>query len=122
MAAAVPCCDRAVSATRTYPACAIELYASMRLMFDCVSAAKLPMVIENSAESQTSGSQPAATGWNAIVKIRRNTANAAALGPAERNPEIGAGAPWYTSGAQIWNGAPETLNARPTNMSAAETP
>ena len=25
-----------------------------------------------------------------------------------------AGAPWYTSGAQEWNGAAETLNPRPT--------
>ena len=34
----------------------------------------------------------------------------------------GAGAPWYTSGAQIWKGAAEILNAKPTNISAADMP
>ena len=66
----------------------------MRLMFDCVSAAKLPMVIESSAEIQTSGSQPAPIGWNAVMKMRRKMAKAAALGPADMNAETGAGAPW----------------------------
>jgi hypothetical protein len=32
------------------------------------------------------------------------------LGPVERNAVTGVGAPWYTSGAQIWNGAADTLN------------
>ena len=61
-------------------------------------------------------------GSNAVMKIRRNTAKAAALGPAERNAATGVGEPWYTSGAHIWNGAAETLNPSPTNMSAAATP
>src|SRR5262249_48818162 len=94
----------------------------MRLMFDCVSAAKLPIVIESSAESHTIGSQPRPIDSNEVMKMRRNTANAAAFGPAERNAETGAGAPWYTSGDQIWKGALETLNASPTNISAADIP
>src|SRR5436190_20912405 len=80
------------------------------------------MVIESSAESQTSGSHPDPMGSKAVMKIRRNTANAAALGPADINAVTGVGEPWYTSGAQIWKGAPETLNPRPTNMSAVEKP
>ena len=54
--------------------------------------------------------------------MRRKMANAAAFGPAERNAVTGVGAPWYTSGAQIWNGAADTLNASPTNISAAARP
>ena len=53
------------------------------------------------------------------MKMRRKTAKAAALGPAERNAATGVGAPWYTSGAQIWKGAAETLKPRPTNIRAA---
>ena len=56
-----------------------------------LSAAKLPIVIESSAEIQTSGSQPRPIGSNAVMKIRRKTANAAAFGPAERNAVTGVG-------------------------------
>src|SRR5271157_5704007 len=94
----------------------------MRLILVCSSAAKFPMVMESSADIHTRGSQPAPSGSNAVMKIRRNTANAAALGPADRNAATGVGAPWYTSGAQIWNGAADTLNASPTNIMAAATP
>ena len=63
----------------------------MRLTLVCVSAAKLPMVMEASAEIQTSGSQRAPIGSNAVMKMRRKTANAAAFGPAERNAVTGDG-------------------------------
>src|SRR5690349_1814756 len=94
----------------------------MRLMFDCRSAAKFPIVMERIAEVHTSGSQLGAIGPNEVMKIRRNTANAAAFGPADRNAVTGVGAPWYTSGAQIWNGEADTLNASPTNINAAASP
>ena len=66
----------------------------MRLMLVCSSAAKLPTVIESSAETQTSGSQAEPIGSNAVRKMRRKTAKAAAFGPAERNAATGVGAPW----------------------------
>src|ERR1700730_3064114 len=94
----------------------------MRLMFDCWIAAKLPTIMVARAQTQTMGSQRLAIGPKAVMKTRSRIANAAALGPTDRNPETGAGAPWYTSGAQIWNGAAEILNARPTKISAAEIP
>src|ERR1039458_491075 len=100
----------------------MELYASMRLTFGCIGAAKFPMVIEASAETQTRGSQAAPMGSKAVMKMRRKMAKAAALGPVERNAVTGVGAPWYTSGAQIWNGAADTLNPSPTNSSAAARP
>src|SRR4051794_22466757 len=93
----------------------------MRLIFVCHSAAKLPTHMEASATAQTIGAQRAAIGSNAVTKMRRKIAKAAAFGPAERNAETGVGAPWYTSGAHIWNGAAETLNASPTKISADAT-
>ncbi len=68
------------------------------------------------------GSQRAAIGPKAVMNTRIRIANAAALGPTERNAETGAGAPWYTSGAQTWKGAAEILNPNPTNISAAAAP
>ena len=57
----------------------------MRLMLVCASAAKLPMIMVSSAETQTSGSQRLLIGSNAVMKTRRKMAKAAALGPADRN-------------------------------------
>ena len=34
------------------------------------------------------------------------------------NAVIGLGAPWYTSGVHMWNGAADTLNASPTTSRA----
>jgi hypothetical protein len=59
-----------------------------------VSAAKLPMVIESSAEIQMRGSQPPAICWKAVMKMRRKMAKAAALGPVAMKALTGAGAPW----------------------------
>src|SRR4029077_14675739 len=44
-------------------------------------------------------------------------AKAAALVPTDMNAVTGIGAPWYTSGVHMWNGAAETLNANPTPIS-----
>src|SRR6266849_7255130 len=100
----------------------MELYASMRLILLCCRAAKLPTIIVASAQPHRNGAHRSAIGPNAARNTRSRMANAAALGPTEKKPEIGAGAPWYTSGAHIWKGAAEILNPKPTNMSAAATP
>src|SRR5690242_11765641 len=100
----------------------MELYASRRLMLDCRIAAKLPTIIVARAQPHTNGIQLSAMGPSATWKTRSRMANAAALGPTERNAATGAGAPWYTSGAQTWNGAAEILKAKPTNISAAAAP
>ena len=68
---------------------------------------------------RVSRAQAEAIGPNAVKKTRSKIANAAPLGPTVRNAATGAGAPWYTSGAQLWNGAAEILNAIPTNINAA---
>src|SRR5437763_14294586 len=97
----------AATATRMYPACAMELYASSRLMLGCSSAAKFPRIIVSSAHDHTNGSQRFVIGSNAVIYTRTNMANATAFGPADMNAVTGAGAPWYTSGAQIWKGTTE---------------
>src|SRR5258708_2293361 len=48
-------------------------------------------------------------GW---ISTRTRSATAAILGAIEKNAVTGVGAPWYTSGAHIWKGAAEILNAR----------
>ena len=40
--------------------------------------------------------------------------NAATFVQAAMNAVTGVGAPWYTSGVQVWNGPTEPLNSRPT--------
>src|ERR1041384_653763 len=105
----------AAKATSRYPACAMDEYASMRFTLFCISAPKLPSVMESAAQIQISGSQSDDVVANST---RSNTANAAALGPVDINATIGAGAPSYTSGVQMWNGAAATLNPRPTIISA----
>src|SRR5450830_1435465 len=50
-------------------------------------------------------------------KTRTIIAKAAALVPTDMNAVTGSGAPWYTSGVHMWNGAAETLKAKPTPIS-----
>src|SRR5271169_6400362 len=113
MAAEMPVSWAAAKATSTYPAWAMEEYASRRFTLCCTSAHTFPIVIESTAETQTIQNQPGAPVANSA---RSNTANAAALGPVDMNPLTGAGAPSYTSGVHTWNGADATLNPRPTNI------
>src|SRR5579884_3831992 len=80
------------------------------------------MIIVNKAQPQTSHIQRPFIGRNATINTRKKTANAAAFGPADINALTGAAAPWYTSGAQTWNGTTDTLNPKPTKRSAAASP
>ena len=45
--------------------------------------------------------------------MRRNAANAAAFVAEAMNAVTGVGAPWYTSGVHMWNGAAATLKPEP---------
>src|ERR1700683_5521783 len=74
--------------------------------------------MESAAATQMTQTKPCTL----ITKTTRNkTAKAAALGAVDIKPTTGAGAPSYTSGVQIWNGATATLNPSPTNMNATAT-
>ena len=57
-------------------------------------------------------------GWSPTSKTRIRAKNAATFVAAPMNATTGVGAPSYTSGVHIWNGAAETLNAKPTTSNA----
>jgi len=50
-------------------------------------------------------------------KTRTIIAKAAAFVPTDMKAVTGMGAPWYTSGVHMWNGAADTLKAKPTPIS-----
>src|SRR5271154_1182078 len=87
-------------------------------MLFCTKAPRLPRVMENAAEPQMTQKM---AGTSITKTTRSKTANAAALGAVDIKPTIGAGAPSYTSGVQIWKGAAATLKPKPTNMNATAT-
>src|SRR5579863_1149045 len=122
MAAEIPVAEFSipvmVKATSIYPACAIDEYASNRLTLLCTNAPTLPKVIDSAAATQRSQKRP---GASMVNTTRSRTANAAAFGAVDMKPTIGAGAPSYTSGVQMWNGAAATLNPSPTNIRAMAT-
>src|SRR5205823_4848739 len=74
----------AANATKIYPACAIELYASSRFMFVCTSAPRLPANMVSTASTQKAQNQYCVAAGT-VAKIRNSSANAAAFGPAEKN-------------------------------------
>src|SRR3954464_15242490 len=96
----------------------MDEYARSRFILFCTSAATFPIVIDNAATIQISQTRPGAWASNSILS---STANTAALGAVDMNPTIGAGAPSYTSGVQMWKGAAATLNPKPTNIIAIPT-
>ncbi len=55
---------------------------------------------------------------NAVTRMRRVTTSAAVFVAADMNAVTDVGAPWYTSGVHMWNGAAETLNASPARIIA----
>ena len=52
--------------------------------------------------------------WN----TRRSPTKPATFTPEAIQATLGLGAPWYTSGAQKWNGTAATLNPKPTRRRA----
>src|SRR5947209_18954417 len=98
----------------------MDEYASMRLTFDCVTAATLPTVIVTAASTQKSTRQSPLIDGIPSTKMRMSIANDAAFEPTDRNAVTGVGAPSYTSGAHMWNGTAAILKPTPatTRMTA----
>src|SRR3989304_6624085 len=94
----------ATRATRRYPAWAIELYASIRLMLCWVSAATFPTPIVRMARTQRGAAHSARKGNRGGPSARRIAAKAAAFVPAIMKAVTGVGAPSYTSGNHMWKG------------------
>src|SRR3954463_13511122 len=114
MAASIPDCPAAVTPVRMNPAWATLEYASIRLMSVCDSAITAPTTMLNAASTQMNGVQSHCSGANATLNTRSSAANAATFVAADIYAVTGVGAPWYASGAHVWNGTAATLNANPT--------
>ncbi len=100
-----------------YPACATPEYASSRFKLDCAIAIRLPTIMLVAATKASSTCHSGERWGRPPAKTRTIIAKAAALVPTDMNAVTGIGAPWYTSGVHMWNGAAETLNANPTPIS-----
>src|SRR4051794_28748089 len=77
-------------------------------------AARLPIVMVAMATTISSGSQAGRTEASGPRKMRIRNANEAAFEATERYAVTVVGAPSYTSGAHMWNGAAEILKSSPT--------
>src|SRR5437763_13988009 len=98
----------AANATRTYPACAMELYPSSLFMLVCASAPRLPENIVSAASTQKAQNQYFVAA-GPLAKIRSSSANAAASGPAEKRAVTGLGAPSQTDADRPRHGAADPL-------------
>src|ERR1039458_3506264 len=65
-----------------------------------------PRTMWGSAAVPSAPANPRTASWKKMKKLATLEADA-------MNAALGAGAPWYTSGAQKWNGAAATLKPRP---------
>src|SRR5262245_40979361 len=97
------------------PACAMDEYARMRFTSVWVRPKIAPTTIDAIATAHTIGRQSVAVVLNDTYSTRRIAPNAATFVHAAMNAVTGVGAPWYTSGIQLWNGAMPALNSSPTS-------
>src|SRR5215203_5088785 len=82
-------------------------------MFVWRSASRLPTVIVSTDSTQTNGPYtPSSVG---------RATKPADLDATDRNAVTGSGAPWYVSGAQVWNGTADTLKANPAMTNTIAT-
>ena len=88
-------------------------------MLVCASAAKLPTASEAQTSTATVTVQRCSSAGNAVISTRSITASAAVFVAADMNPVTGVGAPSYTSGVHMWNGAAEVLKPKPTSSIAS---
>ena len=74
--------------------CAMLEYASIRFTFVCISATMLPPVIVSTARTAIAPYQSAPLAPRPSTKRRTSRAKAPSLGPTDRKPVMGVGAPW----------------------------
>src|SRR5437764_15128451 len=110
----MPSCVAAQTPTRMNPAWATLEYASIRSTSVWAIAMTEPTTIVTADRITMNGVQSQASGWNAVSNTRIRAANAATFVAADMNAVTAVGAPWYASGAHMWNGTAATLNANPT--------
>src|SRR6476619_2319364 len=100
------------------PACEMDEYASRRLTLRCARAARLPITSEITASTAIAIDQISDCSGNAVTRIRSVTTRATAFVAADMKAVTGVGAPSYTSGVHMWNGAADALNASPAMIIA----
>src|SRR5919108_5601822 len=98
MAAAIPLRLVATTAIAMNPACAIDEYASMRLMSVCATASTEANAIVTTARTARGGCQSQRSSGRETTSTRTSDAKAAAFVPPAMNAVTGVGAPWYASG------------------------
>src|SRR5206468_2277537 len=108
--------DRAISMK---PACEIDEYASILFTFRWTSAAKLPTTSDATAMPANAHDQRCSSCGNAVRNSRNASANAATFVAADMNAVTVVGAPSYTSGVHMWNGAEDDLKPRPAMIIAS---
>src|SRR3954466_6391005 len=90
----------------------------MRLSERWAMAPTVPPTILTAAGAAIAGAQFVCESIRPLSKRRRMIAKAAALVATAMKVVTGVGAPWYTSGVQVWNGATEALKASPASARA----
>src|SRR5581483_32246 len=118
MSARPPSAVPAETPMRMNPACEMDEYASRRFTSVCTSAARLPMTSDATAMPASAHVQRCASCGNAVRITRKVSANAATFVADDMNAVTVVGAPWYTSGVHMWNGAADDLNASPAMIIA----
>src|SRR5712691_8354052 len=88
-------------------------YASIRLIDRWGIATMFPTVIVAIARIASVATQSTWTPRRPIRNTRRRATIPTFFEAAVRMTETVVGAPWYTSGAHIWNGTAATLNPKP---------
>ena len=78
----------------------------------------LPISMDAIATAATAPSQTSLAGENAVIITRSRVARAIVFVAVAMNAMTAVGAPSYTSGVHMWNGAAEALNASPVTTSA----
>src|SRR3954454_3523630 len=99
-----------------YPAWATDEYANRRTTFVWRSAIRLPTDIVSTASTQNIGCHTSCWPKKPTKTSSMIATKPAAFDATERNAVMGVGAPWYVSGAHVWNGTADTLNANPTTQ------
>src|SRR5437763_16608992 len=116
MTARAPSAVPAERPIRMNPACEIDEYASSRFRSRWTSAAKLPTTSDATAIPANAHDQRCASCGKAVRTTRSATVNAATFVAEDMNAVTVVGAPSYTSGVHMWNGADEVLKPSPATI------
>src|SRR5680860_1059153 len=90
----------------------------MRLTFFCTRAISVPVAMVSKERKMRRTLHVSCEASSTVINTMTIAEKPAALGPTEKKPAIGVGAPWYTSGVHMWKGATDTLKPIPITIKA----